>query len=87
MIITQQNLNEVAIAKAQAEAKAALLKAEAEAEALKIAAEAEAEANKKIAASLTKELVEKIKYERWDGKLPEVQGSDATIIDMTKDGN
>ena len=71
MIITQQNLNEVAVSKAKAEAEAKLL-----------AAEAEAEANRKIAASLTKELIEKIKYEKWDGKLPEVEGADATIIDM-----
>ena len=71
MIITQQNLNEVAVSKAKADAEAKLL-----------AAEAEAEANRKIAASLTKELIEKIKYEKWDGKLPEVEGADATIIDM-----
>lgn len=71
MIITQQNLNEVAVSKAKAEAEAKLL-----------AAEAEAEANRKIAASLTPELIEKIKYEKWDGKLPEVEGADATIIDM-----
>ena len=71
MIITQQNLNEVAVSKAKAEAEAKLL-----------AAEAEAEANRKIAASLTPELIEKIKYEKWDGELPEVEGADATIIDM-----
>lgn len=71
MIITQQNLNEVAVSKAKAEAEAKLL-----------AAEAEAEANRKIAASLTPELIEKIKYEKWDGELPEVEGADTTIIDM-----
>lgn len=71
-IISQQNLNEVTISKAKAEAEAKLLEAEAE-----------AEANKKIAASLTPALIEKIKYDKWNGNLPEVQGSDATIIDMT----
>lgn len=75
-LVTQQNLNEVAVSKAKADAEAMIL-----------AAEAEAKANKLIAESLTPELVEKLMYEKWDGKLPTVQGSDATIIDMTKGGN
>lgn len=82
LLTTQQNLNEVAIAKAQAEAEAAKIKAQAEAEVLKIAAEAEAEANRKIAASLTKELIDKIKYEKWDGSLPQVQGNSTPIINI-----
>lgn len=61
---------------------AAIEKAKAEADVLKIAAAAEAEANKMIAESLSPELIEKIKYEKWDGKLPEVTGSGSTIIDM-----
>ena len=48
-----------------------------------IAAEAQAEANRKIAASLTPELIEKIKYEQWNGELPTVQGDTATIVDIT----
>lgn len=67
---------------AQIQAEQAIIKAEAEAEALRIAAEAEAEANRKIAASLTAELIEKLKYEAWDGKLPTVTGSGGTIIDI-----
>lgn len=67
---------------AQIQAEQAIIKAEAEAEALRIAAEAEAEANRKIAASLTAELIEKMKYEAWDGKLPTVTGSGGTIIDI-----
>ena len=81
-LVTQQNENEVAIAKAQAEAEAAKIKAEAEAEVLLIAAEAEAEANRKIAASLTKELIDKIKYETWNGVLPQVQGNSTPIISI-----
>ena len=53
-----------------------------EAEAKKIAADAEAEANKKIADSLTPELIEKIKYEQWNGELPQVQGSNTPIVNM-----
>lgn len=67
---------------AQIKAEQAIIKAEAEAEALRIAAEAEAEANRMVAASLTPELIEKLKYESWDGKLPTVTGTDGTIIDI-----
>jgi len=70
---------------AMIQAEQAKIKAEGEAEALKIAADAEAEANRKIAQSLTPELIDKIKYEQWNGKLPEVMGSNGTIIDMTED--
>lgn len=54
---------------------ALLLKAEA----MRIAAEAEADANRKIAASLTDELIEKIKYEQWNGELPTVTGSTSIV--------
>lgn len=53
--------------------------AQINAEALLITAEAEAAANKVIAASLTKELIDQLKYEKWDGKLPTVSGNDAII--------
>lgn len=67
---------------AEIEAEQKIIKANADAEALKIAAEAEAEANRKIAESLTPELIEKIKYEKWSGNLPQVQGTNSTIIDL-----
>lgn len=64
---------------AQIAAEKAIIEAEAEAEVIRIAAEAEADANRKIAASLTAELIEKIKYEQWDGKMPTVSGSSAIV--------
>ena len=67
---------------AQIEAEQAKIIAEGEAEAKKIAAEAEAEANRKIAESLTPELIEKIKYEQWNGELPQVQGTNSSIVDV-----
>lgn len=70
---TQENNNAVIISKA-----------EAEAEALKIAADAEAEANKKISESLTGNLIDKIKYEKWNGEMPYVQGNSTPIIDISK---
>lgn len=69
---------------AQIAAETAVIQAEAEAEVLRIAAEAEADANRKIAASLTSGLIDKIKYERWDGRLPTVSGTGAIV---TIDGN
>lgn len=65
---------------AQAEAERIKIKAQADADAVKIAAEAEAKANKEIAESLTQELIEKIKVEKWNGNVPQVQGSSSTPI-------
>lgn len=82
-VTAQQELElaniETQTAKVRAEKK--IVEANADADAMRISAEAEADANKKIASSLTQELIEKIKYETWDGKLPQVSGSTA-IIDM-----
>ena len=69
--------------KAEIEAEMLKIEAEGKAQAEIIAAEAQAEANRKIAASLTPELIEKIKYEQWNGELPTVQGDAATIVDIT----
>ena len=68
--------------KAEIEAEMLKIEAEGKAQAEMIAAEAQAEANRKIAASLTPELIEKIKYEQWNGELPTVQGDTATIVDI-----
>ena len=81
-LVIQQNKNEAALAKSEAEAEARLISARAEAEALRIAAEAEAEANAKITASLTEEILKKMYYDVWDGKLPTVVGSQDYIIDL-----
>ena len=69
---------------AQINAEKKLIDAQAEADAKLIKAEAEAEANKKISESLTSELIEKIKLEKWNGSVPQVQGNGATIVDITK---
>lgn len=64
------------------EAEKAKIKAEGEAQAKRIAAEAEAEANKKVAGSLTPELIEKQKIEKWNGTVPQIQGGSTPIVDM-----
>ena len=64
---------------AQIEAEKRIIEAEGKAQAKIIAAEAEAKANREIAASLTPELIEKIKYERWDGAMPKVTGGTSIV--------
>lgn len=64
---------------AEIEAEKQIIEANAKAEVMRIEAEAEAEANHEIASSLTSTLIDKIKYERWDGSLPTVSGSNSII--------
>jgi len=85
--VEAQREKEVAVIQAQKEkeaaeiqAETALVKANADAEVLRIAAEAEANANAVIAASLTPELIEKLKYEQWNGQLPTVTGEATPIV-------
>ena len=65
----QQNKNEANIAKAEAEAQAMIM-----------LAEAEAKANELLSKSLTQALLEKLYYEKWDGKLPYIYGDSATPV-------
>lgn len=67
---------------AEAEANKIKIKANADAEAIKIKAEAEAQANQEIAASLTTELLEKTKLDKWNGSVPQVEGSATPIIKL-----
>lgn len=80
---------EVALIAAEQEKEKAAIQAEQ----AKIDAEgkAEAEANRKIAESLTPELIEKQKIDKWNGEVPKIQGSNTSTIvdtrDMTADEN
>ena len=76
----QQRENELQTAKAQAEI--AREEARGDADAAIIAAKGRAESNKMIQASITKELIEYTKAQRWDGKLPQVTGSSVPMINM-----
>ena len=64
------------VKEAEANAKIAVAKAEGEAKAMKIKADAEAYYNRTIAASLSKLIIQEDWIEKWDGKLPQVQGGD-----------
>ena len=63
------------VKKAEADAKIAIAKAEGEAKAMKIKADAEAYYNMKISSSLTHNIVLEDWIEKWDGKLPYMQGN------------
>ena len=80
--IEEKQVAQQKLLKAETEKKTAITNAEAEAEAVKIKAEAEAEANKTIAASLTDEVIENKKIEKWNGELPRVTGGSDTMIDI-----
>ncbi len=71
----QQNIDK---AKAKAEEKA--IAAEGDAQAILTKAEAEATANKKLAESLTEEIIQIEYIKTWDGKLPQVSSSDANVF-------
>lgn len=64
-LVIQQNKNEAALAKAEADATATIM-----------AAEAQAKANGLLSESMTPALLEKMYYEKWDGKLPYIYGGD-----------
>ena len=76
------NADAVADAVAQIAAEQKKIQAEGDAEATRIKAQAEADANREVAASLTPELIEKLKYEQWDGELPQVQGGSTPIVNL-----
>lgn len=78
MITAEKNKETAAI-----QAEQEKIKAKGEADAKEISSKAEAAANARIAKSLTPELIEKIKLGKWDGSVPQVQGSSTPIVDMT----
>lgn len=55
---------------AEAEAEVRRINAEADAFAIQTKADAEAEANKKVAETITRELIDYTQAQNWDGKLP-----------------
>lgn len=67
---------------AQINAEKAKIEAQGKADAELIKANAEAEANRKIAESLTDKLIEKIKYDKWNGELPYVGGNATPIVNI-----
>ena len=69
---TMEAQQEASRRKISAEAAADVTRTEADAKAYetRVQAEAEAEANKKIAESITKDLIDYVQAQNWDGKMP-----------------
>ena len=87
--VQAQKNKDIALIEAERDKEAAAInaekdkiKAEADAEVKRIKAKAEAEANEEIAKSLTPELVEMRKIEKWNGAVPQIQGDSTPIVDM-----
>ncbi len=80
--IEEKQVAQQQLLKAETEKKTKITNAEAEAEAQKIRAEGEAEANKTISQSLTDQVIENKKIEKWNGELPKVSGGAGTFVDI-----
>ncbi len=80
--IEEKQVAQQQLLKAETEKQTAITNAEAEAEAVRIKAEAQAEANKILSESLTEEIIDYNKVEKWDGKLPTVTGDADPFISL-----
>ena len=80
--IEEKQVAQQQLLKAETEKQTAITIAQAEAEAIKIKAEAEAEANKVLSESLSSNIIEYNKIQKWNGELPSVTGADSMIIDL-----
>ena len=80
--IEEKQVAQQKLLKAETEKETAITNAKAEAETIRIKAEAEAEANRIITESITQEIIEYNKIEKWDGKLPRVTGNSGTFVDI-----
>ena len=80
--IEEKQVAQQQLLKAETEKQTAITNAEAQAEATKIKAEGEAEANRLLSESLTEQVIENRKIEKWNGELPAVTGSDGTFVDF-----
>jgi regulator of protease activity HflC (stomatin/prohibitin superfamily) len=78
--IAQQKQNEVV--QAEADARKAVAKADGEAKSILVVAEAQAAANRKIADSVTTNLIQYKQLEKWNGTLPQITGGAVPFINL-----
>jgi regulator of protease activity HflC (stomatin/prohibitin superfamily) len=64
------------------QAQQALVDAQGKANAAVAKANGDAEANAALTASLTTQLIDYLRWTRWDGKLPTVTGNTSTLFEM-----
>lgn len=79
--IEEKQVAQQQLLKAETEKQTAITNAQAQAESVKIKAEAEAEANRVLSQSLTQQIIEYNKIQKWNGTLPQVTDGNA-IIDL-----
>lgn len=77
-----QTVAEQQVIEANAAAEVKKINVDAEAYEIQVRADAEAEANKKINASLSQNLIDYTRAQRWDGKYPTYFGGDSALIDL-----
>ena len=80
--IEEKQVAQQKLLKAETEKQTAITNAQAEAETIRIKAQAQAEANQIISQSLNEYVIENKKIEKWDGKLPQVQGNADPLITL-----
>lgn len=78
--IEEKQVAQQQLLKAETEKQTAITNAQAEAETIRIKAQAEAEANRIVSQSLNEFVIENKKIEKWDGKLPQVQGDADPLV-------
>lgn len=83
--IEEKQVAQQQLLKAETEKKTKITNAQADAESQKIRAEGEAQANKTISESLTDQVIENKKVEKWNGELPKVSGGAGTFVDIGLD--
>ena len=80
--IEEKQVAQQQLLKAETEKQTAITNAEAEAETIRIKAQAEAEANNTISQSLSENVIENKKIEKWNGQLPQVTGDATPMISL-----
>ena len=80
--IEEKQVAQQQLLKSETEKQTAIINAEAAAETVRIKAEAEAEANRTISESLTPNIIEYNKVQKWNGELPKVTGSGGTLVNF-----
>lgn len=80
--IEEKQVAQQKLLKSETEKQTAIINAQAEAETVRIKAEAEAAANKTISESLTPNIIEYNKIQKWNGILPQVTGNGGTLVNF-----
>ena len=80
--IEEKQVAQQKLLKAETEKQTAITNAEAEAQTIRIKAEAEADANRIISESITENVINYKKLEKWDGVLPRVTGGASTFVSV-----